>query len=430
MKDSKEQCQKSAANFQAAFGASSVEINLPKQAHIVKAEKKMFPMTDEQIEEVLTSEGVMSPNLFDVVDEANKILIILPDSTRKSGAEKILPAITAYAEEKGKELSFIIAVGTHRQPTEMELKKIMTPEIYAKYSGSIIPHDSENYADMDFYGITKRKTTVLLNKAYRLHDTIITIGSVSYHYFAGYGGGRKLIFPGIAGYKAITANHKLAIDPVAKRRHAKAVTGNLRNNPVHDDIVEAVMIARSGHNFYAINTILTEEGEIADMVCGDLFLSHIEACNRLDSYCLYEADGEFDLLFVSAGGYPKDINMIQSQKYLDRVLPLMKEGGRLVFFAQCPDGYGNKFFEDFFDVKLSAEMLKGLMDDYKINRQTAFNLKSNLERFEVFLYSDFSEADCDRMGFVKLADIGAVSHLAAGAESIGYVPYPADLFVK
>jgi len=430
MRDSNAQCPRSADNFRLACGNSAVDIALPKTAEIIKAEKRMTAMTDGQIKDVLSADGVMSPNLYETIEDAEKILVVLPDATRKSGAEKILPELTAYAQEKGKELNFIIAVGTHRQPTEAELKRIMTPEIYEKYSGSILRHDSENYADMDFYGITKRKTTVLLNKAYRLHDTIITIGSVSYHYFAGYGGGRKLIFPGLGGHKAITANHKLAIDPVEKKRHINAVTGNLRNNPVHDDLVEAVMIARSGHNFYAVNTILTEDGEIADMVCGDLFMSHIEACNRLDSYCLYEAEEKFDLLFVSAGGYPKDINMIQSQKYLDRVLPLVQEGGRIVFFAQCPDGYGNKFFEDFFDVKLSSDMLKGLMDDYKINRQTAFNLKSNLERFEVYLYSDFSEKDCERMGFLKLADLSGVSHLAAGAGRIGFVPFPSDLFVK
>lgn len=430
MRDSKEQCQRSADRFSLACGNDNVEIALPKAAEVIKTQKNMTAMTQEEIDNVLSAEGVMSPSLYETIDDAEKILVILPDATRKSGAEKILPQLTAYAENKGKQLDFIIAVGTHRQPTIAELNKIMTPDIYEKYADNIIRHDSENYADMDFYGITKRKTTVLLNKAYRLHDTVITIGSVSYHYFAGYGGGRKLIFPGIAGHKAITANHKLAIDPMLRKRHDKAVTGNLKHNPVHDDIVDALMIARSGHTFYAVNTILTEDGNIADMVCGDLFMSHIETCSRLDSYCLYEAENEFDLLFVSAGGYPKDINMIQSQKYLDRVLPLAKEGGRIVFFAQCPDGYGNKFFEDFFDVRYSAEMLKGLMDDYKINRQTAFNLKSNLERFEVYLYSDFSDHDCERMGFLKLADISAVSVLAEGADRIGFVPYPADLFVK
>ncbi|TCK59477.1 nickel-dependent lactate racemase [Seleniivibrio woodruffii] len=430
MRDLNGQCQRSEDNFRIPCGNSHIDVFLGKPAAVVKPEKRMFPMTDAQIEEVLVSEGVMSPCLYDVIDEAQKILVILPDATRKSGAEKFLPNITAYAKQKGKTLNFIIAVGTHRQPTEAELRKIMTSEIYEEYSGNILRHDSENYADMDFYGITKRKTTVLLNKAYREHDTIITIGSVSYHYFAGYGGGRKLIFPGIGGHKAITANHKLAIDPVKKQRHEYAVTGNLKNNPVHDDLVESVMIARAGHNFYAVNTILTEEGEIADMVCGDLFLSHLEACSRLDSYCLYEPEKKFDLLLVSAGGYPKDINMIQSQKYLDRVLPLVSEGGRIVFFAQCPDGYGNKFFEDFFDVKLSSDMLNGLIHDYKINRQTAFNLKSNLERYEVFLYSDFSEYDCERMGFKKLADLSAIRRLADSSDNIGFVPYPADLFVK
>ncbi len=53
---------------------------------------------------------------------------------------------------------------------------------------------------------------------------------------------------------------------------------------------------------------------------------------------------KYDLAFLSAGGFPKDINMVQAQKSLDRIIPLLADGAKVVFFAECRDGYGNSFF--------------------------------------------------------------------------------------
>lgn len=428
MRDSNEPCQKSADKLNIPYGGGFLPVCI--DADIIEPAKKFTALTEEEVSEKLFGDAVMSYPLRETIEDGENILIVLPDATRKSGAEQILHDIVRTVEEFGKNLSFIIATGTHRQPTEDELKTIITPEIYSKYKEKILTHDAEDYSSMDFYGITKRKTTVLLNRAYRENDTIITIGSVSYHYFAGYGGGRKLIFPGIAGQKAIEANHKLALNVATGKRHENAATGVLKNNPVHDDMVECLMIARSKHTFFAVNTLLDEDGRIADMVCGDLFMSHIQAAQRLDEYCLVNSDKRYDLLILSAGGSPKDINMVQSQKYLDRVLPLLKEGGTAVLFADCPDGYGNRYFEEFFDIKTSDGMHAELMRDYKINRQTAYNLKSNLEKYRVYLYSSFSKEETERMGFSKLSDVSEIEGLAKEAVSRAVVFHPADIFIK
>ncbi|MGE4318862.1 MAG: nickel-dependent lactate racemase [Deferribacterales bacterium] len=425
-----EPCQKSADNVTLPCGRSSVTLPFTLKAEYITSKQKINAMPQSEVIERLTGDAVMSYPLRETIEDGENILIVLPDATRRSGAEQVLPEILSIAEEFKKTVRFIIAVGTHRQPDEAELKEIMTPEIYEKYKHAVLTHDCEDYSSMDFYGITKRKTTVLFNKAYREHDTIITIGSVSYHYFAGYGGGRKLIFPGLASEKSISANHKLAIDAMTSQRHDKAVTGNLRNNPVHDDMVETIMIARSGHTFFAVNTILDENGKIAEIVCGDLFMSHIQAAQKLDEYCGVSIGRQYDLVIVSAGGSPKDINLVQAQKYLDRIIPLVKEGGKVLFLAECPDGYGNKYFEGFFDHADSGSMLKELMVDYRINRQTAYNLKTRLEAFDVYAYTSLDEKDCERIGFKKLNDLNDIKELAEKAENVAVVSHPADIFIK
>jgi nickel-dependent lactate racemase len=270
----------------------------------------------------------------------------------------------------------------------------------------------------------------LINKAYREHDLIIPIASVSYHYFAGFGGGRKMIVPGIASRKTALMNHKLVLNGYKKMRDENAVTGNLKFNPVHDDIVEAVMIARIHCDFYAINTILNDNGRIIDVTGGDLFLSHIEATNKLKEYTSIKLDGKYDALIVSCGGFPKDINMVQAQKSLDRATFAVKEGGKIIFFAECSDGYGNKYFEDFFDVKTAKEMFDIIFDDYQINRQTAYNLKNNLEKYEVYLYSLFDKQNCERMGFKHIKDISQIYPILENEEQIGIIPNAQNVFFE
>lgn len=428
MTDTNGPCQRSAAEIDVACGRGKITLKLPRTADIIDAQIDKAPLTDEEMISVLEDQAIYSEGLSEIVEMAEKILIVLPDSTRKSGAERILPVLMDLIEKNGKDFHFVIAVGTHRAATAEELSSIITPEIYSRYKDRVIDHNSDDYDAHDFYGITKRKTTVLINKAYKEHDTIISIGSVSYHYFAGYGGGRKMIIPGIASKKTIMANHKLALDARTRKRHEHSATGNLKQNPVHDDLVEAIMIARAGHTFFAVNTLLNNSGKIVDMTCGDLFMSHISAAEKLDSMVSVSTEKKYDLAILSAGGYPKDINMVQAQKSLDRIVPLLSKGAKIAFFAECADGYGNKFFQEFFDVATSEEMLDSLLDDYQINRQTAYNLKTRLEAFDVYLYTDLPEADCARMGFKKLNSADEVVKLAEEAENTAFIPHAYNIF--
>ena len=76
------------------------------------------------------------------------------------------------------------------------------------------------------------------------------MGAVSHHYFAGYGGGRKLIFPGCGEREAIYANHGLYLDGAAGTIAAGCRPGVLDGNPLADDLfeIEEKLPVRSGHS--------------------------------------------------------------------------------------------------------------------------------------------------------------------------------------
>jgi nickel-dependent lactate racemase len=412
------------------YSKELINLNIDKSYDVLYKQLDLKPLSSDDILNELNTNPIYSDTLYNVIEQANRILIILPDVTRKSGAEKFLQQMLNKIEDKGKDVSFIFAIGTHRAMTEDEIKLIMTEKVYNKYKHKIIPHDSDDISAHEYYGKTSNNTPILINRAYFDHDTIIPIASVSYHYFAGFGGGRKMIVPGIAAKKTIMANHKLVLDEKNKRKHEYAITGNLKQNPVHDDLVNCVMIARRHKTFFLINTILDESSNIIYACGGDLFMSHIAATEKLKELTSIKIEYKYDAAIVSCGGYPKDINLVQAQKSLDRAKTVVKDGGKIFFFAKCQDGYGNKYFQDFFDLKTSSEMFDILLKDYQINRQTAFNLKSILEKYEVYIFSDFDKYDTDRMGFKHLEDLGEIPALINDCERIAFIPDAYNFFFE
>lgn len=384
--------------------------------------KKSEVLSANTIIEKLFEKATLSPVLPDIIKNATNILIILPDITRKCGAKKFLKNIISLIKENNKVFSIIFATGTHRSLEYSEMTYIIGEEVFEEEKQHIIKHTSEDLKNHIYYGKTKHGTPVLLNKAFFDNDTIIIISAVSYHYFAGFGGGKKLILPGIAATSAVINNHKLVLDEVRKCRNPLATTGNIKLNPVNDDIIEAVIMATKNKTIFAINTIIDSNGNIVDLTCGELFISHINLCNRLKEITSFEVTDKYNILFVSCGGFPADINMIQAQKSLNRVENIVNDGGIIFFFARCRDGFGNDYFKDFFKYKSSKEMFKALLEDYKINRQTAYSLKINTERFKVYLYSDFTEKESLQMGFKKLRKIEDISTFDFKGEKAGIVP--------
>ncbi|MCA1932213.1 MAG: nickel-dependent lactate racemase, partial [Calditerrivibrio sp.] len=383
----------------------------------------------EDIINTLNSSAIMMEGIEDVIENADRILLILPDITRKSGADIFLPYIVNIFEKYEKDFNIIFAIGTHRKLTKDEKISILTEDIYRRYEDKIIDHDCDNISEHFYFGKTRNNTPILINNAYTKANTIITIGAVSYHYFAGFGGGRKLIIPGIASRKTALHNHKLVLDETNRCKNPNASTANLKENPVHQDILEALMIARRGKTFFSINTILDEKNRIVDLTCGDIFMSHLEACNRLMENTTIKIDKKYKNVIVSAGGFPKDINMVQAQKSIDRIKNIVEPGGNIFFFAECIDGYGENHFQNFFDIKSSKEMFESLLLDYQINRQTAYNLRKITEDFSCYLFSSFSKEDTERMGFLKLKEIESIKEII-GNETAAFVPSSYSYYFK
>jgi nickel-dependent lactate racemase len=256
---------------------------------------------------------------------------------------------------------------------------------------------------------------------------VILIGGVSFHYFAGFTGGRKLICPGLASTKTISQTHKLAFDCETIGRRSGVGTALLDGNAVHEAFAE---IAEKIAPAFCISTIVNDDGEAIDLFCGDMSISHRAACDAYaESNTIYIAEKR-ELVVVSGGGSPHDLNMIQAHKALEAASKACTEGGTIILLAECIEGLGKNDFLNWFDCVDSKALAEKLCANYQVNGQTAWSLLQKAEGFNVHIITSLDESTVEQMIMRKASSLDeALKNV--GSDVKGYiVPFGAKVFLN
>jgi nickel-dependent lactate racemase len=287
---------------------------------------------EEQIIEQALADPISSSNFDEFLSDAKDILFLVNDATRPTPTAKVLKII--YPKIKDKNTRFLIATGMHRAPTEEEYLEIFG-ELYETLKGRISAHDSKKDEDMVHLGTSKNGTEMYVNKMAVEAHKIVIIGSVEPHYFAGYTGGRKSFLPGIAAYRTIEQNHKLAL-----KASAKALS--LQGNPVHEDMEDAILTIKEKEVF-SIMTVLDRNERIYAATAGDITESLEAAIERAHQVFSVEIKEKADIV-VAVAPYPMDIDLYQSQKALDNGKFALNDNGILILVSKCRMGVGSDTF--------------------------------------------------------------------------------------
>jgi nickel-dependent lactate racemase len=233
----------------------------------------------------------------------------------------------------GHKVSFIVATGIHRAPTEEEYIQIFSEKYYKKYKDCIHSHDAKR-DEMVFLGTSKNGTEMRVNRRGVDAHKIVIISSVEPHYFAGYTGGRKSFLPGIASFETIEQNHKLALKP-------EACALKLKGNPVHEDMIDALSTVKK--EIFTISTVLDKNHRIYAATAGDIYKSMELAVSKAEEVFVAKIPQKADIV-VSVVKFPSDIDLYQAQKGIDNAKYALKEGGILLLVAKCRMGIGEESF--------------------------------------------------------------------------------------
>ncbi|RKZ25953.1 nickel-dependent lactate racemase [bacterium] len=334
---------------------------------------------EQELEEIRVrkAERRGSPEEFyRFLEERERILFVVNDHTRPTPTRKILESAKEYLE--GKDISFLIATGTHRSPTQKEIEEILGD--FKKYPVYI--HDAKN-SSFIHCGKTSRGTPVYLNKIVLEHPCVVNITSVEPHYFAGITGGRKSYIPGISAYETIEKNHSLAMEP-------EALPLKLEGNPVHEDMVEGVKLA--GKEFFSLNLVQWEK-EVVGYFFGECLSSLSGAYELAKRIYLFEME-KVDAVIAEV--YPPlSKNLYQAHKGIENVKEIVRDGGVILLVADLEEGTGPSHFYDMLKERRLPE--KYCLGMHKAKRM---------------------------MDLMKRVEIWCVSSMGDRLKEIGFVPFP------
>ncbi len=272
-----------------------------------------------------------SPSLKEFLKDARDVLFIVNDPTRPTPTARVIDMI--QDDIAGHKVSFIVATGIHRAPTEEEYIQIFSEKYYKKYKDVIHSHDAKR-DEMVYLGTSKNGTEMKVNKRGVDAHKIVIISSVEPHYFAGYTGGRKSFLPGIAAHETIEQNHKLAL-----KQEACAL--KLKGNPVHEDMIDALSTVKK--EIFTISTVLDKNHRIYAATAGDIYKSMEAAVSKAEEVFCAKIPQKADIV-VSVVKFPSDIDLYQAQKGIDNAKYALKEGGILLLVAKCRMGIGEESF--------------------------------------------------------------------------------------
>ncbi len=358
-----------------------------------------FPEPPERLIRQRLSRPSGSPPLREVLRGAASAAILVSDITRYSATEVFLSPVLAEADAAGiprDRVTVVLARGTHRPMTDGEVEAVVGPE----FSSGIRVIQSDPDGEMVRLGTTRRGTPVDVFRPVLQHDRIVLTGTISFHYFAGFGGGRKAMVPGCSSRETAAATHFRIFREDGPGKHPLARAGVLAGNPVHEDLVEAVGMAPPA---FLLNTLLTPSRRVYDASAGHWMKAHEEGCARYAKTFRIPLPRRFPLVIASAGGHPKDINFIQAHKALDHAFQAVEPGGVLLLLAECPDGFGSPDFFPWFRFGNPDEMEAALRANYRIYGQTAHATLVKAKGCRVILASSLPPEEVRRMGMIPAA---------------------------
>lgn len=406
------------------YGEETVEINIDG----AKSIEVINPNTMSEIDDLdkaliksIEEDVIGTKPLKELIRAEDKITIVVSDITRSWMHQgDVLTVLGHYLEDVCKvdlkNVTVLIALGTHRKSSEKEKEIVAGSFLYN--NSTVVDHDCD--AACVNVGTTSRGTVVKVNPLV-VGRKVIVVGGTVHHMMAGFGGGRKNLLPGVSSRETIRANHERALDPIRPHSDLRVGCGLLQDNPINEDMDEAAGFVDTT---FSINIVASTSGKHSGLFSGDLMKAWKASCDyQRKSYEKY-IDKEADVVIVSSGGAPKDMNLYQGCKGMLNGMRAVKKGGEIIWLCKCPEGCGAPDYTAWLKPFKEGRLDEALRADFTIGGFIFYLTVETLQKAKCKILTTIDKDTCEAMHMDSYTDINELmSSVDFAGKSVYVIPY-------
>jgi nickel-dependent lactate racemase len=342
-----------------------------------------------------------SPPLCELADKNTDVAILVDDPARATPVDQILPPTLNGLLESGvkrERITIVVALGTHRVASQKDLETKVGAAVLQKYR--VVQHDC--HAD-NLVPIGKLLTgaEVAIDPFVAKAQIKIGIGSIFPHPMNGFGGGAKILFPGVADFNSISEHHfHYTPEP-------GCVLGHTETNPFHHEVCR--MAEAAGLNFI-VNCVFDARERVVDVVAGHFEEAHRVGIEKSKQNYAFHMKEAADVTIVSADPYDEGPQIMKP--VIPASLMTTKPGGAVIVLARCPDGMPDAMLQSFDNIlethpehtgryavnafKTSQPMAEGAID---FNCAIFFALVCASRTRITLVSEDLDQTTASRLGF-------------------------------
>ena len=266
------------------------------------------------------------PTLETLARGKRQAAIVFDDMTRPTPVKEVAPIVLDRLHRAGMEreqIRFIWALGCHGAYDMIAARKKLGEEIVENYA--VYNHDP--FQNTIRVGKTPTGVELWFNREFMACDLKIGIGCVTAHVHVGFGGGAKIILPGVAGIETINQFHNQQL-----RDASRTGLGNFDNNIMLAECNAAGDL--TGLNF-KVDCLINRRGRIADLYAGPFRATHAKGAAAGKEHYGIPYSAGYDIVISNSYGKA-------NESAIAMMFPMMmlKPGrqGTVVFISDCPEG--------------------------------------------------------------------------------------------
>jgi nickel-dependent lactate racemase len=336
--------------IKAWYGDEEMELQFPATWEVQEcrmAGHDAPALTDEQLRDALHRPLGTEP-LRVLAQGRQQVVILFDDLTRPAPTWKILPFVLEELRQAGitdDQIRFVGAFANHAAMSQEDFVKKLGKEVVRRFR--IYNHNP--YEHLVEVGKTTQGTPVLINREVMACDLKIGIGGLIPHLGAGFGGGAKMVLPGVAGIASADYNHRMVGGMGGDRSvQGKSRLGKIDGNEVRDDIEEAVRMVGLDMK---IDLLVNNKREIIGVFAGDFIAQHRAGVEQAKKLYATSVAGECDIVVTNA--FPIENQVIKG------IWPAnlsLKEGGHAVVVVQSVEGQALHYLAGRFGTNYGGKM--------------------------------------------------------------------------